>query len=68
MTVFFPRAWAKFDEAVPGSLRLVPPTSRIVELEADYQNMREEMIYGDAPTLGDILDLLRDIEQQVNQP
>jgi len=64
--VFFARAWAKFDEAIPGTLRLVPPVSRIPELERDYQYMREEMIFGDAPALGDILDLLREIERQVN--
>jgi Nucleotidyl transferase AbiEii toxin, Type IV TA system len=65
--VFFPRAWAKFHEAIPGTLRLVPPDSRIPELERDYQQMCEEMIFGDAPALGDVLDLLREIERQVNE-
>jgi hypothetical protein len=64
--VFFARAWAKFDEAVPGSLRLVPPSSRIAELARDYQNMREEMIFGHAPTWDELLDVLREIERQVN--
>ena len=65
--VFFARAWAKFDEAVPGTLRLVPPESRFAELEHDYRTMREEMIFGDAPTLGHIIDVLREIERQVNE-
>ena len=65
--VFFARAWAQFDEAVPGSLRLVPPASRIAELARDYQRMREEMIFGDAPTLDEILDVLREVERQVNR-
>ena len=65
--VFFARAWARFDEAIPGTLHLVPPVSRIPELERDYQSMCEEMIFGDAPPLGDILDILREIERQVNE-
>jgi len=65
--VFFARAWARFDEAIPGTLRLVPPVFRIPELERDYQSMCEEMIFGDAPRLGDILDILREIERQVNE-
>ena len=64
--VFFARAWAKFDEAVPGSLRLVPPESRITELERDYSQMRSEMIYGDAPSIDDIVEILREIENRVN--
>jgi hypothetical protein len=65
-SVFFPRAWAKFEQAIPGSLRLVPPAARLAELERDYQQMREEMIFGEAPTLHHILDVLREIEAQVN--
>lgn len=65
-SVFFARAWAKFDEAVPGSLRLVPPQSRIAELEQDYAKMREEMIFGDAPTLEHILQVIEEIEKAVN--
>jgi len=63
---FFARAWAKFDEAVPGTLRLVPPENRVAELERDYRAMRDEMIFGDAPTLGHIIDVLREIERRVN--
>ena len=65
-SVFFARAWAKFDEAIPGTLRLVPPGSRLAELERDYRQMRDEMIFGDAPTLGHVLDILREVEFRVN--
>ena len=65
-SVFFARAWAKFGEAVPGTLRLVPPNDRMAELEGDYRKMREEMIFGDAPPLGHIIDVLREIEHKVN--
>lgn len=66
-SIFFARAWARFDEAVPGTLRLVPPDWRILELEKDYARMREEMIFGDAPSLDEILAALTDIEQRVNK-
>lgn len=65
-SVFFARAWAKFDEAVPGSLRLLPMEPRLAELERDYAAMRSEMIYGDAPALDEILAVLQEIEDRVN--
>ena len=65
-SVFFARAWAKFAEAVPGTLRLVPPNDRMAELEGDYRKMREDMIFGDAPPLDHIIDVLREIERKVN--
>ena len=65
-SVFFASAWARYDQAVPGTLRLVPPEFRLPELERDYSLMRKEMIFGNAPTLGQIIDALRDIERQVN--
>lgn len=66
--VFFASAWARYDLAVPGTLRLVPPDFRLPELERDYSFMRNEMIFGTAPKLGDIIDVLREIERQVNGP
>jgi hypothetical protein len=63
--VFFAAAWARYDEAKPGSLRLVPPESRLAELEEDYGKMRE-MIFGEAPAFDHILEVLREIETIVN--
>ena len=63
--VFFASAWANYDEARPGTLRLVPPDSRLGELRRDYQSMRE-MIFGDQPTFEHLLDALREIEVAVN--
>jgi hypothetical protein len=65
-SVYFARAWAKFEDANPGTLRLVPPESRFRELESDYQKMREEMIFGESPEFANLLDVLRQIEQRVN--
>jgi predicted nucleotidyltransferase component of viral defense system len=39
-SLFFASAWARYDQAVPGTLRLVPPDFRLAELERDYSFMR----------------------------
>ncbi len=64
---FFASAWARYDLAVPGTLRLVPPDFRLPELERDYAFMRNEMIFGTAPTLTSILSALSEIEEVINR-
>lgn len=36
---FFGSSWARYDEAVSGSFRLVPPPSRLSSLRQDYQTI-----------------------------
>ncbi len=64
--VFFPAAWARYAEAKPGTLRLVPPDARLPELEQDYRNMRE-MIFGEPLSFEHLLDVLREIERCINE-
>ncbi|HEY7158477.1 MAG TPA: nucleotidyl transferase AbiEii/AbiGii toxin family protein [Gemmataceae bacterium] len=63
--VFFPAAWARYADARPGTLRLVPPEARLPELEQDYRKMRE-MIFGEPPSFERLVEVLREIERQVN--
>ena len=63
--VFFPAAWARYADARPGSLRLVPPDARLPELEQDYRKMRE-MIFGEPPNFERLIEVLREIERHVN--
>jgi hypothetical protein len=65
--VFFPAAWAKYADAKPGTLRLVPPDARLPELEQDYRKM-QEMIFGEAPAFKHLLEVLGEIERQMNGP
>lgn len=65
-SIFFAASWARYDLAIPGTLKLVPPRERHAELAADYASMSQEMIFGDAPTLEEILDCLREIERAIN--
>lgn len=62
---FYPASWAKFDDAKPGSFRLVPPESRIAELARDYKAM-ENMIFGKKLSFDEIMDTLKTLENDIN--
>ena len=64
-TKFYPRAWAKYAEAVPGTLKLVPPEYRFVALQADYEAMKD-MLYGDIPTFETVMSAILDLEKEIN--
>ena len=65
--VFFPAAWARYADAKPGTLRIVPPDARLPELEQDYRKM-QEMIFGEPPAFERLLEVLREIENAINIP
>ncbi|HHT96258.1 MAG TPA: nucleotidyl transferase AbiEii/AbiGii toxin family protein [Clostridia bacterium] len=62
---FYPRAWAKYQEAKRGTLKLIPPSYRIPALSEDYQNMRN-MLYGEIPTFNTIMNRLSELEKEIN--
>lgn len=62
---FFPRGWAKFDEATPGTLKLVPPEFRMKGLRDDYAAM-QLMMFEEPPSFDWILGILRALEQEIN--
>ena len=63
---FYPRGWARYDLAVPGSLRLVPEGHVLAAVEADYGAM-SNMIFGPVPTFGEIMASLRALEDEVSR-
>jgi hypothetical protein len=63
---YYRAAWAKYDAARPGSLRLVPDRNRVAELQADYRNM-SPMFFGPQPEFGLVLERLRQLEDTVNR-
>ena len=65
ISVFFKSAWANYDEAKPGSLRLVPNANLAAALRKDYAGMRE-MIIGDAPKFDEILATIEAFETEIN--
>ena len=64
---FYPRGWARYDLARPGTLRLVPSDQRLMELHSDYDAMKE-MIFGDCPAFQDMVVVLRALEDEINTP
>lgn len=62
---FYPRGWARYDLAVPGSLRLVPDGAVLAAVEADYRAMTN-MIFGAVPAFADIVAGLRALETEIN--
>ncbi len=62
---FYRSAWAKYEAARPGSLRLLPPAERVADLRRDYQIM-QPMLFGTIPDFEDILAELAALEKMVN--
>ena len=61
----YPRAWAKYQEAIPGTLKLVPPEYRFAALAADYEAMKD-MLYGDVPTFETVMSAVSELEKEIN--
>ena len=64
-TIFFQAAWAQYEEAKPGSLRLLPNENLEKALRQDYTSMRE-MIMGEVPTFDEILTVIKSLEEEIN--
>lgn len=63
---FYPRGWAKYELAVPGTFKLMPPPHILSNLEKDYKDMTI-MIYGEVPTFNEILQAIAKLEDEINQ-
>ena len=61
----FRQAWKRFEEAAPGSLRLVPQVELRKVIESDYGAM-EGMILGDAPRFEWVMEQIEYAEATVN--
>lgn len=62
---FYPSSWARYDEAKPGSMKLLPQNNRIKELEKDYKAMGK-MIFGNELSFTEILKRLKALEEEIN--
>ena len=63
---FYRSAWASYETATRGTLRLVPADERVAELEKDLKSMNE-MFFDDSPKIEAVLDTLRSWEADFNQ-
>jgi len=62
---FYPRGWARYDLAIPGSFKLIPAPHILNSLRVDYSNMKE-MIYGNYPSFEEIMKGIQDLEIEIN--
>ena len=62
---FYPRGWAEYDQAKPGTLKLIPPIRILEAMRKDYAAM-QEMIFGRQPSFDEIIEGLHDLEREIN--
>ena len=65
-SLFFKSSWAKYGEAVKGTLRVVPPDPRVKALREDYARM-QQMFFGQPPGFDAIMAQLQRWESEFNQ-
>lgn len=63
---FYPRGWAEYDNAKPGTLRLLPPAHRLSALKKDYVAM-SHMIFDKHLEFDEIMEVLAKLEVEINQ-
>lgn len=63
---FYRSPKARYDLAVPGTVRLLPSAELFPELSRDYKQMKE-MIFGEPPGFDSIITTLKDLEYEINQ-
>jgi hypothetical protein len=65
-TRFFGSSWANYEQAQPGTFRLVPPPQRQLALGRDYQAM-QDMYLNRPPQFQQILATLAELELRINR-
>lgn len=62
---FYPRKWAKYEEANFKTIRLLPPVHSLEALRKDYADMAN-MIFGARPSFDEILNSLANLEKEIH--
>lgn len=55
-----------YDTLQPSTLNIIPPTEVIDQWRADYENMRQHMIYGPSSSFDELINDLKMLNQQIN--
>lgn len=64
-SIYFRSAWAQYNLACPGTLKLMPAKNRREELAEDYLKMRE-MFFEAPPKFENILQRIQEVEEEIN--
>lgn len=62
---FYPRKWAHYELATPGTLKLVPPEYRLDALRKDYASMAN-MMFADYPDFDSLMKFVGELEREIN--
>lgn len=62
---FYPRKWAQYEVAAPGTLKLMPPAYRMEQLRRDYDAMAN-MMFGDHPDFDALMSYIALLEDEIN--
>jgi hypothetical protein len=62
---FYPRSWAHYGLARPGTFKLEPSGKVLASVEKDYAQMRN-MIFGRYPGFDEMMETLRTLEREIN--
>ena len=62
---FYPRGWARYDLARPGTIKLMPPGHVLPALKRDYEQMRI-MIYGTQQPFDEMMSGIQSLESEIN--
>lgn len=63
---FYHYSWSKLNDALNGSLKLVPSKERIKELSKDFTSMKEMINDKDIKSFDDLIDKLKALEKELN--
>lgn len=63
--LMFRQGWKRYDQAHPGSFRIVPEDQLLDDIRRDYAKM-VDMAHGDAPAFDDVIDQIKRLEERVN--
>ena len=62
---FYPRGWARYEQAQPGTFKLVPEGHVFASVRSDYRSM-ENMIFGEVPDFDEMMMVLQKLQEQIN--
>ena len=62
---FYPASWANYNQAKPGTFKLMPTSTNLKSLANDYAQM-QVMFFGDIPPFNDLMETLQELEAKIN--
>ena len=63
---FYPRKWAKYEEATSETIRLMPDECRLKEIKEDYKNMAE-MFFDEYPSFEELMNSVLELEKEIHK-